>query len=184
MTREGRRRDHMMLHLPLATLAAATAAAATAASTPQWSVSLSATGHVNLDYNHSQFTLTGVCPRLALQPAAPPVSLCGSLLWEKATLGKPSPGTDPRYGSYTRHVVSFKPRALSTAPAADLELRAFHPVGSAPVGGNKIMHVRLRLAEPVHTNRIEPLALASFAFGRGGARRVLDIPFDNDIQSV
>jgi hypothetical protein len=124
-----------------------------------------------------QLELSGGCPALSLGHAEAPVALCDPLHYAGASFDPVATGVDPRLGPYELHTLSYRPRALSQAPAASLEFLAFRP----PL---RVAHLRLRLASPLATNRIDPIAKAVFSFRSQGRYRALQVPLDNDIQSV
>ena len=157
-------------------------ATALAGAPPLWELAATKAGRVTLSFNSTagapqQLELSGGCPAVSLGVAEAPTSLCDPLHYAGASLGAVRSGTDPRLGPYDLHSVSYRPRALSRAPAASLEVLAFHP----PL---RVAHLRLRLGSPLATNRIEPLSRAVFSFRSQGKYRALDVPLDNDIQSV
>ena len=163
---------------------AAGPAAAGVAAPPLWTVTATSAGVLTLLFNVSarggapQLKLSAGCPAISLAPGEQPTSLCDPLHYAGASLGASS-GTDPRLGAFEQHTISYRPRALQgRGVAASLDIRAFHP----PL---RVVYVQLRLGAPLATNRIEPLSGAIFSFRSDTTRRrVLNVPLDNDIQSV
>jgi hypothetical protein len=116
--------------------------------------------------------LTSACPAIVLSSATrKKASLCGSS-------GKATRGFDPLLGlNFTESVLSYKPTTSSTAPDADLILRTF----DAP---SRLLHVRITFSQPFTTNFVAPLYNAEWSLGNGASARFLNIPLDNDMQSM
>ena len=143
-----------------------------------WSVAPRADGSLDLSFR-GEAVLSGGCPAIALYAGGAPVSFCSDTAVAPATAPPLTArrGVDPQLGNFTVSTIRY------AAPVeATLELTAF----DAP---SVVLHVQLRLAKPLTTNYISPLATARWSLpppgDSGGAPpRVLKIPIDNDVQSM
>jgi hypothetical protein len=194
--------------LAIAAAAAAPAAPSAAAAAPLWALTVTREGRVALLFNSSddagapQLELAEGCPALSLTLGEAAITLCDPLYYAGASVQPVTSGVDSRLGPFELHAVTYRPRIIAgtetggatataadaarRAPGARLEVMIFPPA-------LRVVHLRLRLDSPLSTNRIEPLSGATFRFRGSGSgsssqadahHRILDVPLDNDIQSV
>jgi hypothetical protein len=129
--------------------------------------------------------LSGGCPSAVFPPSSDRVSLC-SAGWSASAAG-PSPGHSERYGNYTETIVAYIPPATfrigssgAPAPTIRLSLRSFRGALS------RVLHAQLLIdAGGLTTNFLSPLADAAWSLGTGaGGGRIMNVPFDNNIESA
>ena len=150
---------------------AAAAGVVQAQPTGGWEITVGGTGRIDL--SNGAVRLSSSCPSVIFPPSTLRVSLC-SAGWNSSAAA-PIPGRDERYGNYTETMVTYQSQDHSSNSAIQLSLRSF--------SGRRVLHARLLIKAGLTTNFLSPLDGAAWSLKAGIGDRILNVPFDNNIQS-